>query len=148
MRGRLIIRRIISMERSCSTHFDGNGTIYQSSNASYYLRSTPRKLAVLPDGSVLNARSVAKIRNAERGWRYAANILVRHGATEPPPATPCNTRPIRCWLDHWTTLLTRPLFHPGNHRYAWSNHPSITLPPSAAYPKWPMPTSQITHLTA
>ena len=117
------------------------GTIYQSSNASYYLRSTPRTLAVLPDGSVLNPRSIAKIRKAERGWRYAANLLVRHGATEPPPADPCNTRPIRCWLDHWTRLLTRPLCHPGNHRYAWSIHPSITLPPSAAYPKWPTATN-------
>lgn len=113
------------------------GTIYQSSNASYYLRSTPRKLNVLPDGSVLNARTASKIRNLERGWRYAANILVRHGATEPPPADPDNTKPLRLWLDHWTTLLTRPLFHLGNHRYAWSIHPSITLPQSAPYPKWP-----------
>jgi putative transposase len=28
-----------------------------------------------------------KIRKAERGWRYAVNILVKYGATEPPPAT-------------------------------------------------------------
>ena len=133
MRCRLIIRNTDFKKKDRSRHFDG--TIYQSSNASYYLRSTPRKLDVLPDGSVLNARTASKIRNLERGWRYAANILVRHGATEPPPADPDNTKPLRLWLDYWTTLLTRPLFHLGNHRYAWSIHPSITLPHSAPYHK-------------
>lgn len=81
----------------------------------------------------------------ERGWRYAANILVRHGATEPPPADPDNTKPLRLWLDYWTTLLTRPLFHLGNHRYAWSIHLSITLPHSAPYPKWPKAAPLMIH---
>jgi hypothetical protein len=145
MRCRLIIRKTDFKKKDRSRHFDGNGTIYQSSNASYYLRSTPRKLDVLPDGSVLNARTASKIRNLERGWRYAANILVRHGATEPPPADPDNTKPLRLWLDYWTTLLTRPLFHLGNHRYAWSIHPSITLPHSAPYPKWPKAAPLMIH---
>lgn len=119
------------------------GTIYQSSNASYYLRSTPRKLHVLPDGSIFNARSASKIRNLERGWRYAANILVSHGATQPPTPTPNDTESIRSWLNHWTSLLTRPLYHPGNHRYAWSLHHSIRLPLSAPYPKWPNQRDQL-----
>lgn len=113
------------------------GTIYQSSNAVYLKRSTPRILKLLPDGSILSDRASSKIRKAERGWRYAANILVRHGATEPPPATPENSTVLKSWLTHWTSLLTRPLKHAGNHRYAWSLSPSITLPPSHEYPKWP-----------
>jgi hypothetical protein len=118
--------------------FSGHiGNFYQSSNGSYNLRSTPRTLKLLPDGSVFNDRAASKIRTAERGWRYAANILIKHGATEPPPADPNNTRPIQAWLTHWTSLLTRPLYHPGNHRYSWSLHPSIQLPRSHPYPKWP-----------
>jgi|GEM_PF-2576928 len=125
------------MERSCSTHFDGNGNIYQASNAVYLQRTTPRILKLLPDGSVLSERAASKIRNAERGWRYAANILVKHGATQPPPTNPADPTALRTWLNHWTTVLTRPLKHPGNHRYAWSLSNSITLPPSHHYPKWP-----------
>jgi hypothetical protein len=141
MRGHLIIRRIISMERGCSTHFDGNGTIYQSSNAVYLKRSTPRVLRVLRDGSIFSERAASKIRKADRGWRYAANILVKHGATQ-PPASPADPTALKTWLRHWTTLLTRPLKHPGNHRYAWSLSDSISLPPSHHYPKWPTPIIQ------
>lgn len=114
------------------------GNFYQSSNGCYGLRSTPRTLKLLPDGSVFNDRAASKIRNAERGWRYAANILVRHGATKPPPANPDNTQAIRTWLTHWSNTLTRPLKHPGNHRYYWSLDTSIKLPPSHPYPKWPI----------
>ena len=119
--------------------FSGHiGTIYQSSNAVYLKRTTPRTLRVLPDGSIFNDRTASKIRKAERGWRYAANILVKHGATQ-PPANPDNPSMLKCWLTHWTSLLTRPLKHAGNHRYAWSLSQSITLPPSHEYPKWPHP---------
>lgn len=118
------------------------GNIYQSSNGVYLNRTKPRILKLLPDGSVFSDRTASKIRNAERGWRYAANILISHGATEPPPANYENTAAIRAWLHHWTGLLTRPLKHAGNHRYAWSMCPSIKLPPSYPYPKWPtFPTS-------
>src|ERR1044072_4891892 len=141
MRGRLIIRRIISMERSRSTHFDGNGTIYQLSNAVYLKRSTPRVLRVLRDGSILNDRAASKIRKAEHGWRYAANILVQNGAIE-PPANPANPTALRTWPTNWTTLLTRPLKHPGNHRHAWRLSDSIKLPPSHQYPKWSNPIIQ------
>jgi hypothetical protein len=120
--------------------FSGHiGTIYQSSNAVYLKRSTPRILKVLPDGSIFSDRAASKIRKAERGWRYAANILVKHGAMEPPSANPHDPAPLKNWLTYWTNLLTRRLQHAGNHRYAWSLSDSITLPPSHQYPKWPNP---------
>ena len=139
MRCRLIIRNTDFKKKDRSRHFDGNGTIYQSSNAVYLKRSTPRVLRVLRDGSIFSDRAASKIRKADRGWQYAANILVKNGATEPPPANPANPTALRTWLTHWTTLLTRPLKHPGNHRYAWSLSESITLPPSHEYPKWSTP---------
>jgi hypothetical protein len=53
-----------------------NGNFYQASNGVYLKRTTPRTLKLLPDGSVFCDRAASKIRNRERGWRYAANILV------------------------------------------------------------------------
>lgn len=122
--------------------FSGHiGTIYQSSNAVYLKRTTRRILKLLPDGTIFSDRTASKIRNAERGWRYAANILVKHGATEPPATNTDDHTGLRAWLTYWTTLLTRPLHHAGNHRYAWSLSPSITLHSSHQYPKWPDPLS-------
>lgn len=130
MRSRLIIRKTDFKKKDRSRYFDGNGNFYQASNGVYLKRTTPRTLKLLPDGSVFSDRAASKIRTRERGWRYAANILVKHGATEPPADN------LTAWLRHWTTLLTRPLKHWGNHRYAWSLSDSLTLPPSHRYPKW------------
>ena len=112
------------------------GNFYQASNAVYLKRTTPRTLKLLPDGTVFSDRAASKIRTRERGWRYAANILIAHGATEPPADNPA------AWLRHWTSLLTRPLRHRGNHRYAWSLSNSLRLPPSHQYPKWSNPFNQ------
>lgn len=109
------------------------GNFYQASNAVYLKRTTPRTLKLLPDGTVFSDRAASKIRTRERGWRYAANILITHGAPEPPADNPA------AWLRHWTSLLTRPLRHRGNHRYAWSLSNSLRLPPSHQYPKWSNP---------
>ena len=110
------------------------GNIYQASNAVYLKRTTPRTIKLLRDGTVFSERAASKIRKHERGWRYAANILVKYGATEPQSDDPAA---LNTWLRQWTTLLTRPLKHLGTHRYAWRLSPSITLPPSHSYPKWP-----------
>lgn len=96
---------------------------------------------LLPDATIFSDRTASKIPNAERGWRYAAHILVKHGATEPPATNTDDPTALKAWLTHWTTLLTRPLHHAGNHRYAWSLSPSITVPSSHQYPKWPDPLS-------
>ena len=105
------------------------GCIYQSCNAVASGRSTPRRLRLLPDGRVLSDRAISKIRARERGWEYAVQILVDHGA-----------EPLRgdaaAWLKKWLTL-TRPLAHPGNHRYLFGldRRTKKTLPPSESYPK-------------
>jgi hypothetical protein len=90
------------------------GTAYQASNAVHLGRSKPRLAKLLPDGTVLNERAVAKIRARDCGWRYAAAVLERHGA-----------EPLRedadgaAWLRRWLPRLTRPLRHAGNLKYAW-----------------------------
>jgi len=56
------------------------GTIYQSFNGICLGRSTPRTIHLLPDGSVLSARTIQKIRSQDRGWKYGIAILQRFGA--------------------------------------------------------------------
>lgn len=106
------------------------GTIYQAFNGTYLGRSTPRTIHLLPDGSVLNARTIQKIRTLERGWRYGAKLLEVFGATplagDPGP-----------WLREWLPKLTRPVRHPGNHKYAWALDRAAqkTMPKSLPFPK-------------
>ena len=107
------------------------GTIYQAFNGCYLGRGSRRTLMLLPDGSVLNARTVQKIRRIERGWKYAAGLLEKFGAE------PLNNDP-EVWLDRWLPALTRPLHHPGNHKYAWPLQQSArkSMPSSLPYPKF------------
>jgi hypothetical protein len=107
------------------------GTIYQAFNGRYLGRSATRTLALLPDGSVLNARAIQKIRSLERGWRYAAALLERFGAA------PLSGDPA-AWLACWLPKLTRTLRHSGNHKYAWPLHRSAykEMPGSLPYPKF------------
>ncbi len=100
------------------TIFAGHiGTIYQAANACYLGRGTARTLKLLPDGRVFSDRTYQKIRAGERGWLYGARILQSHGAE---PIDQDATREDRlAWLSHWTKHLTRPLRHPGSHKYAW-----------------------------
>lgn len=93
------------------------GTIFQAHNARYLGRGTARTLRLLPDGTVLSDRAVQKIRSGERGWRYAAAILARFGAS--PLAVESDEQVRVAWLKVWLERITRPLRHPGNHKYAW-----------------------------
>lgn len=106
------------------------GTIYQASNATYLGRASRNTLRLLPDGTAFHNRAAAKVRNGERGWRYAAAILERHGAS-PPGDDP------RGWLEEWLPRLTRPMRHEGNHKYAWAlrSRDRRHLPSSRPYPK-------------
>lgn len=88
------------------------GTIYQAANAEYLGRGRGDTLRLLPDGRALSRRTYQKIRDGARGWRPAAAQLEAFGADEP-------WHDRRAWLAHWIDRLTRPLAHPGNHRYAW-----------------------------
>lgn len=116
-----------------STVFPGHvGQIYQASNAVYLGRGRGGALRLLPDGTVLSARAISKIRCRDRGVRYAAARLERHGAAplradEDPAA----------WLATWLPRLTRPLRHPGNHKYAFPLDRRVRkhIPPSLPYPR-------------
>ncbi len=109
------------------------GTIYQATNATYLGRATPRTLRLLPDGTVLNARSIQKLLAGEQGWRYVRDQMIRHGAD---PLHEASEAPG--WLREQLPRITRALRHGGNHRYAWALHRRDRrhLPPSQPYPKW------------
>lgn len=108
------------------------GAIYQGHNAVYYGRSKAERRRLLPDGTAFHNRAAAKIRARDRGWRYAAALLERHGA-EPLRAD----EDAGAWLDRWLARLTRPLQHAGNHRYCWALDRRLRrrLPASLPYPK-------------
>jgi hypothetical protein len=110
------------------------GTIYQATNGVYLGRATPRTLRILPDGTSLNDRTLQKIRAGGHGLVYSTAKLVEHGAT---PA-PADKAARLAWLAEWLPRLTRPLRHPGNHKYAWALHKGRRgqLAPAAPYPKW------------
>src|SRR5262245_17867554 len=92
-------------------------------------RGTPRTVRLLPDGTTYSDRALQKVRSGERGREYAAARLTQFGA-----------RPLglgeegRAWLRRWLPSSTRPLRHPGNHRYAWSLG-QARLRSTAPYPK-------------
>ena len=117
------------------------GVIYQASSARYLGRGTARMLRLLPDGRVLSDRALSKLRvpgdrPRPRGWRYAAGLLAEAGA-DPAPAEGCGD--LAAWAALWVSRLTRPLRHPGNHKYAFALDRRLRplLPASRAYPKTP-----------
>ncbi len=112
------------------------GTIYQASNAVYAGRGTARTLHVLPNGRLLNARSLSKLRKLERGHEYVEELLCRFGA---PPRRGRNPAD---WLPGALAAAgVRLLRHPGNHRYLFrlggrSARRTVRIGmPSADYPK-------------
>jgi hypothetical protein len=115
-------------------HLGHVGTIYQAHNGVYLGRGTARTLRLLPDGRVFSDRAAQKIRQAERGWRYAAAQLEAFGASR-PPTDDSETRVA--WLSSALHSLTTKLRHKGNHKYAWPLNNSIRnqLPASLPYPK-------------
>jgi hypothetical protein len=88
------------------------GTIYQAHNAVYLGRGPVRTLRLLPDGRVMSARAISKIRAMERGWRHSSALLERFGAA-PLTGSP------QAWLETWLPRVTRTIRHSGHHRYAW-----------------------------
>lgn len=107
------------------------GTIFQAFNGTYLGRGTARTLRLLPNGTVLSDRAIQKIRAGETGRRYAAGQLESAGAS-PPDGDHA------VWLNYWLPRVTRPLRHPGNHRYAWpfTRFAKRALPGSYPYPKF------------
>lgn len=89
------------------------GTIYQALSGSYLGRGDGRRLHLLPDGRVFNHRTEQKIRKMEQGWKGGVEELQSYGAG------PLNEEPA-AWLSRWLPIVTRPLKHHGNHKYAWA----------------------------
>jgi len=109
------------------------GIIYRAHNARYLGRGYARTLKLLPDGTVFSDRAMQKIRAGSKGWRYASEQLVAHGAD---PLHPNADREVRhSWLRRWTSELTRPLRHPGNFRYAWALDRRVDVPEGLPWPK-------------
>jgi hypothetical protein len=91
------------------------GTIYQATNAAYLGRATPRTLRLLPDGTVLNARAMQKIRAQEPGHEYVERQL--HAAGAPPRK---EGEDGTAWLRRVLPGSTTTVRHRGNHRYAFA----------------------------
>lgn len=92
------------------------GTIYQATNAQYCGRATPRTLRVLPDGTVLNDRALAKVTAQDQGHDYVEARLVAHGARAPRAGAD-----MRAWLkDALDDAGVRRVRHRGNFRYAFT----------------------------
>lgn len=116
------------------------GTTYKGLGARYTGLATPRTLHLLPDGSVFSDRAAQKVRGLERGWRYAAEQLARHGAP-PCPVKPGEEhlpqakRAAGAWLKTALSTLGRKRRHPGNLTYLWAfdEEARATLPPAQPY---------------
>ena len=94
---------------------------------------------LLPDGSVLNERALAKVRNDERGHAYVERRLERFGAAPRRPE-----EAGRGWLAHTlVTIGARLLRHGGCHRFAFRLGPPVDRRatrialPGLPYPKRP-----------
>lgn len=70
-------RRTAAGEISKRQHW---GTIYQASNALYVGRAEPRTLLLGPNGQVVSARALSKIRQQTKGHVYATRQLLALGA--------------------------------------------------------------------
>lgn len=118
------------------------GTIYQASGALYTGRGTPRTLIMLPDGSILNARSAQKVRRQEQGHSYVEQQLIHHGAAPRKPS-----EEGRQWLHTALNEIgARRVRHHGPHRYLFPLGATrrdrdlvLTGYSSASYPKTPDP---------
>ncbi|SFQ74537.1 hypothetical protein SAMN05421810_11811 [Amycolatopsis arida] len=90
------------------------GIVYQALNFDYLGRSTRRTLTLLPDATVLTARTQAKVTGGERGRNGVVARLVTLGAAPPHPG-----EDLAQWLATALRAIgARRQHHPGNHRYA------------------------------
>lgn len=128
------VPRIIGGQTVAPGHI---GTIYQASNATYAGRGTARTLVLLPDGRVLNDRSVQKVRKQERGHEHVERMLVAFGARAPK----AGENPAAWLADALDAIGITRLRHRGNHRYCFrigtrSQRRAVHIAlPSVPYPK-------------
>lgn len=89
------------------------GIVYQALGARFTGRGTARSLCVLPDGSVLNARSKAKVTGREAGSGGVVRRLELLGARPLPP----DEDPARWLAEVLPAIGARTSRHPGNLRF-------------------------------
>lgn len=108
------------------------GTVYQALSAVYLGPTKRDTVRLLPDGTAFANRAAAKIRGRDRGWRYAVEQLVAHGAT-----APASGEGLRAWLERELSRVTRPIYGARKHKYAWTlrRRDRRHLPKSKPYPK-------------
>lgn len=92
------------------------GSIYQATNAIYAGRTKARSLWLLPNGTVFSERAMTKIRTRDRGYRYAVEQLVVHGAERPLDIG----QDLGTWMHEQLRRIGRRIKHGGNHRYLWA----------------------------
>lgn len=117
--------------RDGSTVLPGHvGTVYQATNATYVGRSNPSTIRLFDDGTLFSARAWSKLRLKSKGWKYALELLLAHGAPEP-------SGDWRTWVTSAVEAVTRPQRHHGNHRYLWALDRRLRrfLPEGQPYPK-------------
>jgi hypothetical protein len=112
------------------------GQIYQASNAVYLGRAPRRTERITPDGRLLCARTISKIRGVEVGWENCVDSLVEFGAERPTSGDD-----LRAWLKRQVPLITRCVRHPGKFRYAFdlddgTNRRVLPRVLRAPYPKF------------
>lgn len=114
------------------------GTIYQACNARYTGRARASTWHLFEDGTVFSARAWSKLRQRERGYRSAIELLVSHGAAEPGVTTLRSERAWRAWVRDAVAAVTRTYRHPGTHRYVWALDRRLQrhLPAAQRYPKF------------
>jgi len=120
------------------------GTVYQATNAVYVGRSEPRTRRLFADGSVFSDAAWSKLRSRKRGWRYATELLIAHGA--PAPASEIMPEADwRAWVRSAVDATTVTFRHGGNHRYVWALDRAVCCPrlprswvaaSAIPYPKW------------
>jgi hypothetical protein len=109
------------------------GQIYQAHNGRYLGRAKTGTMLLLPDATSFHPRGATKIRQAESGWLGRVRHLQRFGADALAPTADAATR--AAWLDRWLPTLTRPIIHPGTHKYAWVLDHRTPAPLSHPYPR-------------
>jgi hypothetical protein len=85
------------------------GCIYKASTHAERLgRSSSRWLTIAPNGTIISARALSKVRNGERGHAYVRRQIEACGLPAQSP-----NEYGRAWLERIMPLFTRE-YHPGN----------------------------------
>lgn len=102
------------------------GVCYAASSAIYTGQTGSDFVYLFGDGTIMPARAIAKVRayaagapdHVAKGWRYATDALVAHGA--PLFMFAAGDPRAETWIADALRTLTRKVLHPGQHRYFWT----------------------------